>query len=210
MEIKNKQLERFLKLAAGKFGIDERLTEEDIRKINELNISKVSPIGEDYKIDLSEMPELPNLAILSLRNFEIKEEDAKKINGYTNLSGISFVACSFVDENTELNPKALRSLSLLYCQNTGNLKYSAPETLRVVCAEPVDLSRIAGIDNVSRLDLHLSRVSGFNALMNSSKLEELILDGSEYTDEEKETINKLKAARPNIKVSQKEDYEPTM
>lgn len=210
MEIKNKQLEKFLKLAAGRFGINEGLTEEDLKRIYELNISKLSPIGEDYQIDLSEIPELPNLAILSLRNFEIDKEDVKKINEYKNLSGITFVACSFADENTELNPEALKSLSLLYCQNIENLKYSAPETLRVVCAEPVDLSRIVGIDNVSRLDLHLSRVSGFSSLMNSLKLEELILDGSEYTDEEKETINRLKAARPSIKVSQKEDYEPTM
>lgn len=209
MNIQNQELLRALKFACGKFRETDELTEEDLSDIYELNLSDVSVTGKNYDIDLKELPELPNLRKLSLRNFVIADDEVKFINENRKLMDLSFDRCTFDARTIPLYIESLKALSMRYCDNLGGLRFLAPERLKLLGMDKVDIAAIRGLERVKSLSLQSSRVYRLGAIRKCEDLRELRLDGTEYSPIDQEYIDVL--GRDNkIKISKEEYYHPTM
>jgi hypothetical protein len=209
MEIKNKDLLRSLKFACGKFKDADELTEEDLEKIYELNINELSVTGRNSEIDLKEVPELPNLRRLSLKNFVISDDEIEFINKNKRLIDLSFDRCVFDSRKSYIASTTLKALSMRYCDNISALRYIAPERLRILGMDRVNVAAIRGIERVNYLNLQSSRIYRLDALRRCPELKELHLDGADYSPTDEEYIEVIQK-NPRIKVTREEYYQPTM
>ena len=209
MNIKNGELKRVLKFACGKFKDSDELTEEDLERIYELNLNQISVTGKKYDIDLSEIPDLPNLRKLSLKNFVVEDEELDFINKNQKLVDLSFDRCMFDTRTKVLLNQELKSLSMRYCDNIGGIRFLAPDNLKIIGMDRVNVARIKGLENVKYLNLQSSRIYGLESVTRCKDLQELNLDGADYSPRDLEYAEVLKNSQ-RVKVSMEDEYHPTM
>lgn len=202
MRLEDKEVEKAICYKLGEFGNYE-LKEEDLSRIEELNLSDRSFSGKEKNINLSEISQLKNLKNITLQYFKIDDSIAQILNSLENLSSIQFASCEFDITQPFLN-HSLRSLSFESCDINDYEQIFATESFRVVGDSKFSLKRLKGKENILRMYLQQCKIKGFEAVRDCTNLQALNLDGSTIDDEKV-----LSELRGKIPVSKKEEYLPT-
>lgn len=201
MRLKDKEIEKMACFKVGKFG-NEELDEDDLKKIEEMNVNNRKFSGEEKNVSLQELTLFPNIKRISLQYFTIDDSAAEILSNLNNLESLQLASCK-LSLKSEIKNDNLRSLELNACNITDYSTIYAPNALAIVGSNNIRLDRIKGKENIERMYLQNSKVRGFRSITDCGRLKVLNLDGSSVDD--KKVLEKIKLEIP---VSQKEEYLP--
>lgn len=201
MRLKDKEIEKMACFKVGKFG-NEELDEDDLKKIEEMNVNNRKFSGEEKNVSLQELTLFPNIKRISLQYFTIDDSTAEILSNLNNLESLQLASCK-LSLKSEIKNDNLRSLELNACNITDYSTIYAPNALAIVGSNNIRLDRIKGKENIERMYLQNSKVRGFRSITDCGRLKVLNLDGSSVDD--KKVLEKIKLEIP---VSQKEEYLP--
>lgn len=201
MRLKDKEIEKMACFKVGKFG-NEELDEDDLKKIEEMNVNNRKFSGEEKNVSLQELTLFPNIKRISLQYFTIDDSAAEILSNLNNLESLQLASCK-LSLKSEIKNDNLRSLELNACNITDYSTIHAPNALAIVGSNNIRLDRIKGKENIERMYLQNSKVRGFRSITDCGRLKVLNLDGSSVDD--KKVLEKIKLEIP---VSQKEEYLP--
>ena len=201
MRLKDKDLEKIACFKVGKFG-NEELDEDDLKNVEEINISNRKFSGEEKNISLQELTLFPNIKRMSLQYFTIDDSIAEILSGLSNLESLQLASCKLYLKSKIRNLN-LKNLELNSCNVRDYSTIYAPNVLAIIGSDSIRLDKITGKENIERMYLQNSKVKGFRSITDCGRLRSLNLDGSSVDD------NKiLEEIKSEIKKKQKEEYLP--
>ncbi len=171
--------------------IDE-IKNEDLFKIESLNISKFGIDDQILNTNFNELNYFLNLKKLSIVGCNITNDEINIINNLNNLEYLSFINCDF-----EGTCNCFKSISVdnLVLNNTNNFPFKYLNDLKYL--KVFDMEYFYNNNKINTLDLFNSK---FNIdILYSLTIDELIISESDYKSN-KDIYNNL-----NYKVTIKED-----
>ena len=184
-EIKSEDLKRLLAVKSCKIDFKD-VTEEDLRKIQEINLSGKRIDGSSSDIDLDILSMLPSLCIVGISNFHISQETIDMILRLEKLSTIEFTDCEFDNIKFENIDKNL----ILRIKGCKNMTFRYPALNRIdIVGSIVNFDNI-DFSNARVVSILDSKVFNSKDFLDYGNLERVILDGSTlYDTNEKEILD---------------------
>lgn len=150
---------------------------EDLKKIKELNIDRMSFNGQIKTIDYNELSYFDNLECLNIFNCPINEEFMKIII-QKDLEKIYFYNCDFIDDCTDFfNLLKVKELTIDTCLGTEDICFS---NIKKLTLRNINLSN--AITNIDVLDISHVQTMKTPEL---SKIKELIILNSNIEEMKK-------------------------
>jgi len=172
LDIKNKELEKYILLKVGK--TKENLSIDDILMITSLNLNSVTLKNTFSPIYFEDLQYFRNLEELSISNSNIKEEDMAYIYTLSNLKNLSFYECSFDNLNgiENLDKLEILSISKVSYSNIDSLnKLSQLKYLDLISLDIESLDFLVPLKNLKHLDLSGSTIINSQAIIKLSSLD---------------------------------------
>lgn len=177
----------------------EEITENDLKKVENISLNKKMLNGKENDIELKEIEKIPNLKTITISNFEIDNQILEIINNHKKLKILQFSRCEF-KEILPIN-KNIKYIVIDKCQNFKCDLINNNEIVRIIDAK-VELSGKENLKQTKELYLQNCEIKNSIKLCEYQKLKTLNLDGSKF---EKDIINNI---NKNIKLSCKDTYNP--
>lgn len=200
-EIKSEDLKRLLAVKSCKIDFKD-VTEEDLRKIQEINLSGKRIDGSTSDIDLDILSMLPSLCIVGISNFHISQETIDMILRLEKLSTIEFTDCEFDNIKFENIDKNL----ILRIKGCKNMTFRYPALNRIdIVGSIVNFDNI-DFSNARVVSILDSKVFNSKDFLDYGNLERVILDGSTLYDTNEKEILDIKVDK-GVKYSHKKILE---
>ena len=177
----------------------EEITENDLKKIENISLNKKKLNGKENDIELKEIEKIPNLKTIVISNFEINNQILEILNNHKKLGIVQFSRCKF-REIIPIN-KNIKYIVIDKCQDFKWDLINNNEIVRIIDAK-VEFSGRENLNKTKELYLQKCAIQNSIKLCEYPKLKVLNLDGSKF---EKDIINNMSK---NIKLSWKDTYNP--
>ena len=177
----------------------EEITENDLKKIENISLNKKMLNGKENDIELKEIERIPNLKTIVISNFEINSQILEILNNHKKLEIIQFSRCKF-REIIPIN-KNIKYIVIDKCQDFKLNLINNNKIVRIIDAK-VELSGGENLNRTKELYLQKCEIQNSIKLCEYLKLKILNLDGSKF---EKDIINNISK---NVKLSWKDTYNP--
>lgn len=181
---------------------NDRIEENDLKAIEDFDLSNKTLSGREKNIDLSFLEMMPNLKRISLQYFKIDNNIVNILNSLEKLTvlELNFCECYF---NNKLENKNLLSLSLNCCRINNYLKISLTKNFTIIGENKLNLQFLENKLNTENLYLNNCKIEKFDYIEYFSNLKKLNLDGS-IVDQKKE----LKKLNKKVNISFLDKYLP--
>ena len=200
-EIKSEDLKRLLAVKCCRLDFKD-VTENDLEKIQEINLSGKRVDGSRSDIDLDVINMLPNLGVVGISNFHIDQHAIDMLLRLKRLSTLDFIDCDFDNiefSNVNMNLK----LRIRGCSKIP-FKYPALREVDIIGSvvnfEDIDFSNAIGVTILE------SKVFNAKDLDDYINIERVRLDGSTLYDTEEKEIADIKT-REKVEYSHKTTLE---
>lgn len=202
-EIKNSELERLITMKVGKLSFSE-VTDDDLEKITEINLSAYLINGKESGIDLSSALSFPNLETLTVSNYRITQENLDLLSKLKRLGILHFTNVIF-EGNISFQNLAER-LKRTSFTNCGDLDFSYPTVEQIqVERSSVDFEKI-DFSPVKRIFIQNSSVkNAFN--LNEYNIESVNLDGTTLYDKKGNVVEDITVGKATIYTHQIDEYK---
>lgn len=190
----NKYLEQAIRIKLLKMG-NEIITNDDLAKITELGLNNVTFSDKPKEISLHELKKFPNLHILTLQNFLLKDDELKLISEFKNLKTLHIASCQIESDASHQFP-SLENLSISTSQFKDFPKIILPKIVTVNSINRnINLEEFQGIENVESLRLtNIKRIQNFDVVSHMMNLVVLNIDGSKVDN--KNVLEEIKKRIP--------------
>lgn len=156
--------------------------EQDLEKIQELNLNNHTFLGENKNINLYNLDFFSNLRILTLQYFDINNDIVNLINSCKNLRQLQLSSCN-CSFDIELKNDRLDNLFINCCKVNNYSKINAPRIFSIVGDSNLNLIKLNGKEKVQSLSLLNCKINNFKAIHDFKQLVILNLDGSVVDNE---------------------------
>lgn len=177
----------------------EEISENDLKKINDLTLNKKKLNGLENDIELTELKYFSNLKTLMIANFKVDAQIIEIINNQKSLLAVQFSRCEF--ENIIPVNQNIKYLIVDGCQNFNYNLINNNETIKII-GEKIEISSPNNLNKTKELFLQNCDVEKSENLCYCQNLNSLNLDGSKFEEGIRKKLNK------NIQISYKEQYHP--
>lgn len=181
---------------------NDRIEENDLKAIEDFDLSNKTLSGREKNIDLSFLALMPNLNRISLQYFKIDNDIVNILDSLKKLTvlELNFCGCYF---NNKLENKNLLSLSLNCCKVNNYSNISLTKDFTVIGENKLNLQLLENKLNTENLYLNNCKIEKFDYIEYFSNLKKLNLDGS-IVDQKKE----LKKLNKKVNISFLDKYLP--
>lgn len=181
---------------------DDRIDENDLKAIEDFDLSNRTLSGREKNIDLSFLEMMPNLKRISLQYFKIDNNIVNILNSLEKLTvlELSFCECYF---NNKLENKNLLNISLNCCRVWNYSKINLTKNFTIIGENNLYLNALENKSKVESLYLNNCEIKNFESIEYFYNLKYLNLDGS-FVDNKSE----LKKINQKIKISNLDKYLP--
>ena len=181
---------------------NDRIEENDLKAIEDFDLSNKTLSGREKNIDLSFLEMMPNLKRISLQYFKIDNNIVNILNSLEKLTvlELNFCECYF---NNKLENKNLLNLFLNCCRINNYLKISLTKNFTIIGENKLNLQFLENKLNTENLYLNNCKIEKFDYIEYFSNLKKLNLDGS-IVDQKKE----LKKLNKKVNISFLDKYLP--
>ena len=180
---------------------NDRIEENDLKAIEDFDLSNRTLSGREKNIDLSFLALMPNLNRISLQYFKIDNDIVNILDSLKKLTvlELNFCGCYF---NNKLENKNLLSLSLNCCKVNNYSNISLTKDFTVIGENKLNLQLLENKLITENLYLNNCKIEKIECIEYFTNLKKLNLDGSYFNK------NKLLVSNNNIEISKLGKYLP--
>lgn len=180
---------------------NDRIEENDLKAIEDFDLSNKTLSGREKNIDLSFLALMPNLNRISLQYFKIDNDIVNILDSLKKLTvlELNFCGCYF---NNKLENKNLLSLSLNCCKVNNYSNISLTKDFTVIGENKLNLQLLENKLITENLYLNNCKIEKIECIEYFTNLKKLNLDGSYFNK------NKLLVSNNNIEISKLGKYLP--
>ena len=164
----------------GKFNSRD-VSEEDIGRIEEIDLSGVKLNGDRTDIDLKELEHLQSLKLITLKNFELDDEAVRVLNSLSQLETMYLAYCN-IDSKQPLINGMVQNLVINDCRVSDYSTINCARNTTLVNLSKLKIDRLASKDIVEVLRLVGCDLQNSNGLIDYSSLTKLLLEGTKISD----------------------------
>lgn len=176
-KISDKYLIEAINTSLKNYGSDV-LQEEDLEKVEELNLNNKTFSGVNKKIDLSQIKELKNLSSLSLQYFEINDKNVDILQGLEKLKNISLISTKYTAKK-EIDLEKLNSIEIQFCEiKDGYQNIIMPPIIKIKDGGMVNLNEIQNKENIRKIVINNCEIKQFSKILEFTSLKSINIDGS--------------------------------
>lgn len=176
-KISDKYLIEAINTSLKNYGSDV-LQEEDLEKVEELNLNNKTFSGVNKKIDLSQIKELKNLSSLSLQYFEINDKNVDILQGLEKLKNIRLISTKYTAQK-EHDLEKLDYIVLEFCKmEAGYRNIIMPRIVKIQDCGIVNLNEIQNKENIRKIVINNCDIKQFSKILEFTSLKSINIDGS--------------------------------
>lgn len=176
----------------------DKLTEQDLIKINKIILNKYNIKGEEIEYHYSDLKLLSNLERCSLEIIDINDDLIENLNTLKHIKTIEFSHNKIKTAKT-ISCNLYKIVLNFVTENVLNLieNCESVETIEIIESDGIDINDLIKFKNIKNLYLYNCRISNSGMLKSLYNLETLKLDGSKLDDENilNELSNSIKITR---------------
>ncbi len=190
-ELTNPLIQKLIRRGLKKSIFDE-ITDEDIKKLEEIELIQSFMDGKSTNIKISDIRFFPNLVKLNLVGYEVTTEDMEMIAKLDALDFIGFDSCSFDDINFEDFARLPQLMCFLRCVNLPENYWSSGSVYFKMMK--VDFNQIP-FEKIRKIRLDNCTIVNAHDIEDYPNLEEIILDSCIFLDAEGQEIREIKVPK---------------